>query len=122
MDIFCAAINVIEKHPHKVDQACLICLVTNPDDADYPFGHCPVLKEHKFLKSAYIKATMDARRVIKAQFAAFQKTKTIHSIASMSESSMPPKPSLQASKDLAIHQIVSTIDEGANEKEEQDFQ
>ena len=66
---------------------------------------------------------MDARRAIKAQAAAFQnnKMKAIRSIASLSESTMPPESSLQASKDFAINQIMGTIIEGAEEEEEPDF-
>ena len=121
MDILRAAINVLEKNPHKVDQECLICLVTDPDGADHHFGHCPILNNHEFLKTAYIKATLEARPAIKAQAAALQKKTAINSIASMSESSMPSESSDQASKEFALNQIMSTIDEGANEEEEQDF-
>ena len=117
MDILRAAIKVLEKHPQKVDQACLICLVTNPDDSDHTFGHCPVLKDHEFLKSAYIKCCINARRMNKEQAAAFQKTRTINSIASMSE----PEPSIDDPKVIAIQQILGTIDEGANEEEDSDF-
>ena len=123
MDILNAAINIFQKNPSKLDQDFMICLTTNPDDADHKFNNCKILKDHEFLKSAYITSCMNARRAIKAQETALQsnKMKALNSIASLSESMMPPDSSLHASKDFAINQIMSIITEGAEEEEEADF-
>ena len=121
MDILNAAINVLQKNPSKLDQDCMICLTTNPDDADHKFNNCGILNNIEHLRSAFIQSCIAARRALKAQEAAHQsnKMKAINSIESLSESSMPPDSSLPSPKDTAIRQILSTINEGAAEE---DFQ
>ena len=55
-DIMDAAINVHQRDPKQVDTKCMICVATNPTNADHQFSICPVLEDHEFLKTAYINA------------------------------------------------------------------
>ena len=84
MEILNTAINVLQKNPSKLDQDCMICLTTNPDDADHKFNNCGILNNIEHLCSVYIQSCITARCVLKAQEAAYQsnKMKAINSIAS----------------------------------------
>ena len=53
-DIMDAAVNFLQQDPKQVDTKCMICVATNPTNADHQFSICPVLKDHEFLKTAYI--------------------------------------------------------------------
>ena len=59
-DILDAALNVLQQNLGKVDQDCMICLTTNPEDADHKFKQCPILNNIEHLCLAYIKGCMAA--------------------------------------------------------------
>ena len=69
-DILEAALNTLQQSPNLLEQDCLICLTTNPKDADHKFNNCPILNNIEHLKTAYIKGCIAARQALNLQKAA----------------------------------------------------
>ena len=109
-DILKAALNVLQRSSSLLDQDCMICLTTNPEDADHKFNVCPILNNIEHLKRAYIKGCMAIRQALNLQKATHSnKLKAIINLQSISDSPFQDDPS---PKDSAINQILSVIDEG----------
>ena len=70
MDTLNAAINVLQQNPSKVDVECMICLTTNPENANQTFYDCEILNNIEYLCSAYIKACGEATHTFDLQKAA----------------------------------------------------
>ena len=112
-DILHAMLNALERRPQLLDKDCLICRTTNPDDADHKFNACPILNNHELLKTAYIKGCIAARQALDLQKASHSnKLKAINNIQLISDSSSQDDSS---PKNIAISQIMSTIEEGVKQ-------